>query len=227
MDFNANRAGSLTLKSAIPMEYSRSVLSNKWYLKRESEPRDFDLWSGPKPNLQQSTYKILGKSLATDEILTDTETRVAHEEALALKQEEDSTKELVATKLMIDKTNQASIDAALNCYGNLKAATHMHKPGHRQHHLETTYNKDFVHPRPEMMHKKSEKMAQTEFINTVDNSWGYRRMVSQFGDIDGPKRAGINTWHIQHGEYPNQNLRHQLDARRSNNIFEMEYFNKT
>ena len=84
---------------------------------------------------------------------------MAHEEALALKQEEDSRKELVATKLMIDKTNQAAIDAALNCYGNLKAATHMHKPGHRQHHLETTYNKDFDHPRPELMHKKSEKMV--------------------------------------------------------------------
>ena len=58
-----NKAGSITLKSSFPMEYSRSVLSNKWHLKRESEPRDRELWSGDRPNLQQSTYKILSKTL--------------------------------------------------------------------------------------------------------------------------------------------------------------------
>lgn len=38
------------------------------YLKREAEPKDNELWSGNKPNLQQSTYKILGKNLKDDVI---------------------------------------------------------------------------------------------------------------------------------------------------------------
>jgi len=54
----------------------------------------------------------------------------------------------------------------------------------------------------------------------VDNSFGYRRMVSQFSDIDGPKRTGINTFHIQHGIYPNQTIRKQLNDQRDNNIFD-------
>ena len=54
----------------------------------------------------------------------------------------------------------------------------------------------------------------------VDNSWGYRKMVSHFSDIDGPKRAGINTFHIQHGEYPNLNVKQKLLANQLNNIFE-------
>ncbi len=62
---------------------------------------------------------------------------------------------------------------------------------------------------------------KTEFDLTVDNSFGYRRMVSQFSDIDAPKREGINTFHIQHGLYPNQTLRRQLDSQKSNNIFDM------
>lgn len=62
------RAGTLSIKSSMPMDYSRGVLSNKWHLKREAEPRDFELWSGDKPNLHQSTYKILGKNIPSEVI---------------------------------------------------------------------------------------------------------------------------------------------------------------
>jgi hypothetical protein len=44
------------------------LILKKRYLKRESEPKDAPLWSGTRPSLQQSTYKILGKSLADDVI---------------------------------------------------------------------------------------------------------------------------------------------------------------
>lgn len=64
-----------------------------------------------------------------------------------------------------------------------------------------------------------------EFESTVDNSWSHRRQVSQFSDIDGPKRTGINTFHIQHGEYPNQVMKHKMHASQNNNIFEMKHFN--
>lgn len=48
-------------------------------------------------------------------------------------------------------------------------------------------------------------------------------MVSQFSDIDSHKRSGINTFHVQHGEYPNQVIRKQLNAQKDNNIFDMNH----
>lgn len=36
------------------------------YLKRESEPKDRELWSGDKPNLHQATYKMIGKNIESD-----------------------------------------------------------------------------------------------------------------------------------------------------------------
>lgn len=229
MDYNPNRAGSLTLKSSLPMEYSRTVLSNKWYLKRENEPRDNELWSGPKPNLHQSTYKILGKQLENDERTRnslETETRFKHEEALRLKAEEDVANELDTVKEMVDMQNKARLDINLNNYDNLKDSVLMHQEGYNKHHLETTYNKDFEHPNPEMIDYKDEKMLKREFENSVDNSWCYRRQVSQFSDIDAPKRTGVNTFHIQTGEYPNQVMKHKIHASQSNNIFELQHYNK-
>ena len=45
-------------------------------------------------------------------------------------------------------------------------------------------------------------------------------MVSQFTDIDGPKRSGINTFHVQHGEYPNQKIKNEFNSRNQNKIFD-------
>ena len=58
---NFNVPGSLTIKSDIPMDYSRGVLSNKWQIKREGEPKTNELWSGDKPTLHQGSYKILSQ----------------------------------------------------------------------------------------------------------------------------------------------------------------------
>ena len=44
-------------------------------------------------------------------------------------------------------------------------------------------------------------------------------MVSQFSDIDSPKREGINTFHVQHGQYPNQNLKNEYKIRMQNKLF--------
>lgn len=229
MDYNPNRAGSLTLKSTMPMEYGRTVLTNKWYLKRESEPRDYDLWSGNKPNLQQSTYKILGKQLDNDIAATsaETETKFKHQEALRLKQLEDEADRLDTVKEMVDEKNKTRLNQNLDTYGNLENSINQHKKDHDQQHLETTYNKDFAHPDPVMLHQKSEKMIQRDFQDTVDNSWCYRRQVSQFSDIDGPKRTGVNTYHVQHGEYPNQVVKHKMHASQDNQIFEMKHFTRT
>ena len=43
-------------------------------------------------------------------------------------------------------------------------------------------------------------------------------MISQFSDIDGPKRDGINTFHVQHGTYPNQEMKHEFHNRTKNKL---------
>lgn len=230
MDYSPNRAGSLTLKSSLPMEYSRTVLSNKWYLKRENEPKDYDLWSGTKPNLHQSTYKILGKQLDGDTATAtslETETRSQYEETLRLKKAQELAGEQDTVKEMVDATNKSRLDRNMDGYGNLAESCLMHKKGHDQHHVETTYTNDFAHPAPEYVNHKDEKMIKREFQESVDNSFAYRRQISQFSDIDGAKRTGINTYHVQHGEYPNQVVKHKIHASQNNNIFEMQYFNRT
>jgi hypothetical protein len=63
-----DKPGTLTLRTKFPMEYSRAVMSNKWYLKREAEPKDNELWTGDKPNLHQGTYKQISKDIPSDVI---------------------------------------------------------------------------------------------------------------------------------------------------------------
>ena len=55
--------GSLSLKSNMPMDYSRGVMSNKWQIKREGEPKTNELWSGDKPSLHQATYSIVSQQV--------------------------------------------------------------------------------------------------------------------------------------------------------------------
>lgn len=35
-------------------------------------------------------------------------------------------------------------------------------------------------------------------------------MISQFSDLDAPRREGINTFHVQTGVYPNQHMKQQI-----------------
>jgi len=133
-------------------------------LKRENEPRDYELWSGNKPNLHQSTYKILAKQLDDDKAAgsADTETRFMHEEALRLKKEQDLADAKDSIKEMVDENNKSRININISNYGNLTDSCLMHKKGHDQHHLETTYNTDFEHPNPEMLNYKDEQMVKEE-----------------------------------------------------------------
>ncbi len=89
----------------------------------------------------------------------ETETRAMQEEALRLKAEEDEANQRETVKEMVDMQNKGRLDANLASYGNLKDSLLMHQEGHDKHHLETTYNKDFEHPNPEMINFKDEKMV--------------------------------------------------------------------
>jgi hypothetical protein len=43
-------------------KYIQNIIRHQ---KREAEPVDNPLWSGPKPNLHQSTYNILQQNIPT------------------------------------------------------------------------------------------------------------------------------------------------------------------
>ena len=123
------------------------------------------MWSGEKPNLHRSTYVILGKQLENENTAnsSDTETRFKQEEALRLKREEDVANVKDTVKEMIDVNNKIRLDRNMNNYGNLGDSCLTHNKGHDQHHVETTYTKDFAHPAPEMLNYKDEKMV-TNYI---------------------------------------------------------------
>ena len=82
-----------------------------------------------------------------------TETRYKHEEALRLL-EEGKNKD--SSKQMIDELNKQRLEANLEAYGNLVQSTPSHIKDHDKRHLETTYNKDYYHPYPELLNQKSE-----------------------------------------------------------------------
>ena len=79
--------------------------------------------------------------------------------------------------------------------------------------LETTYHADFPPPYPYEM----KTVAHSAFDGTADTSatdrnksWGHRKMISHFSDLDQPKRDGINTFHVQHAQYENEHIRRDL-----------------
>lgn len=217
-----DRMGSLTLKSQFPMDYGRGVLTKQWHQSREAEPMDHPLWSGDskKPNLHQSTYKQLSKDIKSDVVSSETETRCRHEETLRLKEFGLANQD--PHRQMVDESNQHRLNKALSAYAPSHPkndVTPTHAKGHDKHHFETTYNKDYELHHPELVHLKSTKAQRAEFQAATDNSFAFRRQQSQFSDIDGPKRTGINTFHVQHGEYPNQKMKHELNARSASQIF--------
>jgi hypothetical protein len=143
--------GSLTLKSVFPMEYSRTVLTNKWHIKREGEPKDNELWSGDKPSLHRSTYKILAKQLPHEEFEKKSETHRAQEQMF---EDMHVYEYKEASKKMVDFKNYGRM------LGQLDRDTHdliptmgtlpKHTPGHNTHYLETTYGSDYMHPNPDI-----------------------------------------------------------------------------
>lgn len=122
---------------------------------------------------------------------------------------------------MVQMSNKELAKLPIEAYGSkLDNVLPRHTAYHEKQHLETTYVKDYVNHHPEYITcPKSEKQMKSEFEKAVDNSFCFRRMQSQFTDQDSPKRAGINTFHVQHGEYPNQVMKNQFHARTANNLF--------
>ncbi|CAF3564983.1 unnamed protein product [Rotaria socialis] len=185
--------GSVTLKSRIPMEYSRAVLTNIWHQKREAEPKDNDLNTLPT-TIPNSTAK-------------DQQEQPFLERPWYLEHE--------YPRKMIDRSNinvaNAALDGLLNRVDpQLKrnVLPSRNSAEHEQAKLETTYHADFPPPFPyEMKTVAHSDYADKSYPKYPDKSWAYRKMVSHFTDLDKPKRTGINTFHVQHAQYENEQLR--------------------
>jgi hypothetical protein len=105
-----NVRGTLTLKADVPMDYSRGVMSNKWQVKREGEPKTNELWSGKKPSLHQSTYKVVSQQIDNTDFIGLPETFVSQQNMF------ESKKEFVIKEdknPMVDNDNAGRVNACL------------------------------------------------------------------------------------------------------------------
>jgi hypothetical protein len=66
----------------------------------------------------------------------------------------------VLTKQMVDMGNKDRLNARLDANNNVKQALPAHIEGHNKFHSETTYNRDYSNPNPELQYQKSEKMVK-------------------------------------------------------------------
>ncbi|CAF3137159.1 unnamed protein product [Rotaria socialis] len=202
--------GSVTLKSRIPMEYSRAVLTNIWHQKREAEPKDNDLNTLPVRNMHIATYNHIAADVQTtipNSTAKDQQEQPFLERPWYLEHE--------YPRKMIDRSNinvaNAALDGLLNRVDpQLKrnVLPSRNSAEHEQAKLETTYHADFPPPFPyEMKTVAHSDYADKSYPKYPDKSWAYRKMVSHFTDLDKPKRTGINTFHVQHAQYENEQLR--------------------
>ncbi|CAF1203875.1 unnamed protein product [Rotaria sp. Silwood1] len=205
--------GSVTLKSNVPMEYSRAVLTNIWHQKREAEPKDNDLNTLPVRNMHISTYK----HIASDEQATLPNSTAKDQQEQPFRERPWYVEQEYPRK-MIDRSNIDVANAALD--GLLNRADPQSKHNvlpsrnpaeHEQANLASTYQADFPPPFPyEMKTVAHSEYADKSYPKYPDKSWAYRKMVSHFTDLDKPKRNGINTFHVQHAQYENEQLRRDL-----------------
>ncbi|CAF1322747.1 unnamed protein product [Adineta steineri] len=205
--------GSVTLQSTRTMEYSRPVLTNIWHQKREAEPKDNDINKLPVRNMHISTYKQLATDGETS--LPNTTTKDQQEQPF---RERPWYTEQEYPRKMIDQYNINVANASLNGL-LLKADPQLSgkvlptrtSSMHESATLETTYHADYLPPYPyEMKTVTHSEYSDKSYPKYPDKSWGHRRMVSHFTDLDQPKRSGINTFHVQHAQYENEQLRREL-----------------
>ncbi|CAO2585003.1 Cilia- and flagella-associated protein 95 [Lemmus lemmus] len=189
------RKGSLTLRS-YHKKYSKPVLVYSWHRDREAFPKDYDI-ECPETvkNLCNSTYWRFG----TDCPRWISETREQMSQAFL-------NRELVQSKkkaLVNDETICPGIlerDPELPPTGFRDVFTGS-PPDQRKLCALTTYSEDYT---PQYNYPPPACLPQDEY------SIVYKKCRSQFTDLDGSKRFGINTWHDESGIYANSEAKQKL-----------------
>ncbi|VFV26788.1 Hypothetical predicted protein [Lynx pardinus] len=190
------RKGSLTLRSH-HKKYSKPVLVYSWHHDREAYPKDYDI-EGPEEikKLCNSTYWRLGTN---EPPIWISET---HEQMAQVY----LNRELATIKrkaLLNEETMSSGIierDTGLPATG-FGALFTRHPPDHRKMCALTTYAEDYAPPYD---------YQPFDYPCQDDYSIIHRKCRSQFTDLDGSKRFGINTWHDESGTYANSYIKQKL-----------------
>ncbi|XP_004440689.1 PREDICTED: uncharacterized protein C9orf135 homolog isoform X1 [Ceratotherium simum simum] len=190
------RKGSLTLRSH-HKKYSKPVLVYSWHRDREAYPKDYDI-EGPEEvkKLCNSTYWRLG----TDEPpiwISETHEQMAQ---VYLNKE---LAEVKSKTLLNEETMSSGIierDTGLPATG-FGALFIRHPPDRRKMCTLTTYAEEYAPPYD---------YQPLDYPCQDDYSIVHRKCRSQFTDLNGCKRFGINTWHDESGIYANSYVKQKL-----------------
>ncbi|XP_015390913.1 MAM domain-containing protein 2 isoform X9 [Neofelis nebulosa] len=195
------RKGSLTLRSH-HKKYSKPVLVYSWHHDREAYPKDYDI-EGPEEikKLCNSTYWRLGTNepplLFFQIWISETHEQMAQ---VYLNRELATIKRKA---LLNEETMSSGIierDTGLPATG-FGALFTRHPPDHRKMCALTTYAEDYAPPYD---------YQPFDYPCQDDYSIVHRKCRSQFTDLDGSKRFGINTWHDESGIYANSYIKQKL-----------------
>uniref|UniRef100_A0A8D2DS09 Cilia and flagella associated protein 95 n=1 Tax=Sciurus vulgaris TaxID=55149 RepID=A0A8D2DS09_SCIVU len=190
------RKGSLTLRS-YHKKYSKPVLVHSWHHDREAFPKDYDI-EGPEKikKLCNSTYCRLG----TDE------------PPIWISETHEQMSQVLLNKSLVEIKSKALLNEETLCSGIIERDTGLpargfgavftrHPPDWDKMYTMTTYSEDYV---------PLYDCPPRDYLCQDDYSIVHRKCRSQFTDLDGSKRFGINTWHDESGIYANSDVKQKL-----------------
>uniref|UniRef100_G1PA27 Cilia and flagella associated protein 95 n=2 Tax=Myotis lucifugus TaxID=59463 RepID=G1PA27_MYOLU len=190
------RKGSLTLRSR-HKKYSNPVLVYSWHRNREAYPKDYDI-EGPEKikKLCDSTYRRLG----TDE------------PQIWISETHEQTARVFLNTELAQIKSRALLNEETWCSGIVERDTGLpvtgfgalftrHPPDRRRMCALTTYAENYTPPYNYQL---------LDYPCQDDYSIVHRKCRSQFSDLNGSKRFGINTWHDVSGIYANSYAKQEL-----------------
>ncbi|XP_033296100.1 cilia- and flagella-associated protein 95 isoform X5 [Orcinus orca] len=188
------RKGSLTLRSH-HKKYSKPVLVYSWHRDRETYPKDYDI-EGPEEvkKLCNSTYWRLGTNEPPIWI-SETHEKMA-QVCLNTELAEIKSKALLNEETISSGIIERDTGLPATGFGALF-------PRHPSDWCAlTTYAEEYAPP--------YEYQPRGYPCQDDDYSVVYRKCRSQFTDLNGSKRFGINTWHDESGTYANSYVKRKL-----------------
>ncbi|MXQ79019.1 hypothetical protein E5288_WYG000396 [Bos mutus] len=197
------RKGSLTLRSH-HKKYSKPVLVYSWHRDRETYPKDYDI-EGPEEvkKLCNSTYRRLGTSEPPMSHVTFLAVGKRGEKKSAPLLDKKEKKRLTFKILPDLRSCDSMVHHLILGFG---------ASSYRVIHVTTdvtwcwctltTYAEEYAPP--------YEYQPLGDPCQDDDYSIVHRKCRSQFTDLDGSKRVGINTWHDESGIYANSYVKRKL-----------------
>ncbi|XP_006835064.1 PREDICTED: uncharacterized protein C9orf135 homolog [Chrysochloris asiatica] len=190
------RKGSLTLRSH-HKKYSKPVLVYSWQRDREAFPKDYDI-EDPETvkRLCNSTYWRLGMDeppiwiSETHEQMENIcfNTELAEIKSKALLNEDTLSSGIIERDTGLPATGYGAIFTR-------------HPPEYRKMCLLTTYSQEYVSP---YAYQPLDYPCE-DYYSIV-----HRKCRSQFTDLDGSKRFGINHWQDESGIYANSDVKQKF-----------------